>query len=66
MKTFTVPVSDMHAHLQAYQAEPLREYSNGKRHVYYLRHSNKYLTVRKKGNKVEFEFTDDCPCTYDD
>jgi hypothetical protein len=42
------------------------EYSNSKRHVYFVRHLNKYITVRRKGDKVELEFTSECPCSYDD
>jgi hypothetical protein len=64
--TVLVPLSDVHAHLRGYQAQALPEYSNGKRHVYYVRHLNKYITVRRKKDKAELEFTDDCPCTYDD
>lgn len=63
----SVPISDLNAHLRAYRAEPLPEYSNNKRHVYYIRHANKYITVRKrKSGEAELEFTTDCPCSYDD
>jgi len=61
-----VPISDMHAHLMAYQARGLPEYSNLRRHVYHVPHLNKYITVRKVGNRAEFEFTNDCPCNYED
>lgn len=66
MRSVSVPVNDVHAHLRAYRAESMPEYSNNKRHVYFLRHLNKYITVRRKGGHAELEFTDDCPCTYDD
>jgi len=61
-----VPISDLNAHLQAYQAQPLREYSNAKRHVYFVSHLNQYIIVRRVGNQAELEFTPDCPCSYDD
>ena len=66
MNKVLVPLSDVHAHLRGYQVQSLHEYSNAKRHVYYVPHLKKYITVRRKGAKAELEFTDDCPCTYDD
>lgn len=66
MQSLTVPLNDVNAHLRGYRAEQLPEYSNNKRHVYYVRHLNKYITVRRVGDQAELEFTDDCPCTYDD
>lgn len=65
MKT-RVPMNDYHAHLQGYQAEPVREYSNGKRHVYYSRPMGKYIIARRRGNQIELEFTAECPCGSDD
>ena len=67
--TARVPSTDMNAHLQSYQAQPLPEYSNAHRHVYFSASMNKYITVRKPKNSgvnVEFEFTAACPCTYED
>ncbi len=66
MKPVRVPMADVPAHLQGYRAQPLREYSNNKRHVYFVPHLKQYITVRKKGELAELEFTVDCPCTYDD
>lgn len=64
--TVEVPIEDLQKHLQNYRAEPLPEYSNNKRHVYFLRHTGQYITVRRVGKKAELEFTTDCPCSYDD
>jgi hypothetical protein len=64
MKT-QVPIRDMHSHLQGYQAEADRDLSNNKRHVYFSRPMNKWIIVRRKGNMAEFEFKNDCPCSYD-
>jgi len=66
MQRVLVSFSDMNAHLRGYQAQPLPEYSNKKRHVYFSKPMSQYITVRSKGGKAEFEFTSDCPCTYDD
>lgn len=66
MRSVTVPFSDLQAHLRAYGAQPLREYSNGRRHVYYMPSVKQYITVRSKGGEAELEFTADCPCSYDD
>ncbi len=66
MKSVSVPFSDMKAHLAGYQAQPLPEYSNNKRHVYFSRSMQQYITVRSMNGMAEFEFTADCPCTYDD
>jgi len=61
----TVPISDMYMHLQGYQAQAQPEYSNSRRHVYFSAPLQKWIVVRRRGNKAEFEFTDDCPCdTY--
>lgn len=61
-----VPMAQMNEYLRGYRAEYLREYSNAHRHVFYSRPLRKYITVRKRGGKAMFEFTDDCPCGYDD
>jgi hypothetical protein len=66
MESVKVPFPDLQAHLRGYRAQPLAEYSNAKRHVYFVPHLKKYITVRSKGGQAELEFTDDCPCTYDD
>lgn len=66
-RTISVPTQDMHLHLRGYQAQGLPEYSNSKRHVYWARAMGQYITVRTDGpGKLEFDFTADCPCTYDD
>jgi hypothetical protein len=65
MNRVSVQLGDYHAHIQGYQGEPLPEYSNAKRHVYFSRPLQKYITARRKGAKMELEFTADCPCTYD-
>ena len=59
-------MAQMNEYLRSYRAEYLREYSNSRRHVFYSRPLRKYITVRKRGNSAMFEFTDDCPCGYDD
>jgi hypothetical protein len=64
--TRDVPVGQIHEYLRAYGAQGLPEYSNSKRHVYFIPSQNKYITVRRRGAFAEFEFTSDCPCTYDD
>lgn len=65
MNRVSVPLGDYYSHLRGYQAEPLPEYSNKGRHVYFSRPLQQYITARRKGAKMEFEFTADCPCTYD-
>jgi hypothetical protein len=61
-----VPWNDLSLHLGGYQAKPMPEYSNGKRHVYYS-NTIGYITVRKKGNDAHLEFTGTvCPCGWDD
>jgi hypothetical protein len=43
------------------------EYSNEKKHVYFIPSTRMYLTLRAVGRgKVEMEFTEECPCGYDD
>jgi hypothetical protein len=64
--TKDVPIQDVHAHLKSYGAQGLPEYSNSKRHVYFAAPVKKYITVRRRGDMAELEFTTDCPCTYDD
>jgi hypothetical protein len=55
----------MYMHLQGYQAQAQPEYSNSRRHVYFSSPLQKWIIVRRRGNKAEFEFSDDCPCdTY--
>lgn len=66
MQSVQVPFSDLRAHLRGYRAQPLPEYSNEKRHVYFSPPMKVYITVRSKDGKAELEFTDDCPCSYDD
>jgi hypothetical protein len=67
MGPITVPARDVNAHLRAYRAQPLREYSNDRRHVYYVPSTKIYITVRGVGGgNVELEFTSECPCGYDD
>jgi hypothetical protein len=66
MESVLIPFEDLQSHLRAYRAQSLPEYSNAKRHVYFVPSAKKYITVRSKGGKAELEFTDDCPCTYDD
>lgn len=60
-----VPVNDYYEHMRGYQAEPLGEYSNAQRHVYFSRPMGKYITARRRGAKMELEFTEDCPCGSD-
>lgn len=64
--TKDVPFADAHAHLKSYGAQSLPEYSNRRRHVYYAAPVKMYITVRRRGDMAELEFTKDCPCTYDD
>lgn len=66
MQSVTIPVADLQAHLRGYRAQPLPEYSNNKRHVYFMPHLKTYITVRRVGNQYELEFTQECPCSYDD
>ena len=51
--------------IDGYQAEADRDLSNGKRHVYFSRPMGKWIIVRRRGNQAEFEFKNDCPCSYD-
>ena len=64
--TTPVPIATLNMHLQGYQAELDRELSNNSRHVYFSRPMQKWITVRRKGNQALLEFSDDCPCGYDD
>ena len=66
MKSVRVPFADLQAHLRGYQAQALPEYSNNKRHVYFSPPMRLYITIRGKGQNAELEFTQECPCTYDD
>lgn len=66
MRKVRVPISDLNTHLSGYQVQGLPEYSNNKRHVYFVPHLNKYITVRKRGEMAELEFTAECPCSYED
>lgn len=66
MDSVVVPFNDLQYHLRAYRAQPLSEYSNQKRHVYFSPPMKVYITVRNKNGKAELEFTEDCPCSYDD
>lgn len=67
MEPVVVPMKDVNAHLRAYRAQPLREYSNERRHVFYVPSTKVYITVRALGRgKAEMEFTRECPCGYDD
>lgn len=61
-----VSASDYQAVLRGYQAQPLSEYSNDKRHVYYSAPLQNYITVRRtRSGSMELEFTADCPCGTD-
>jgi hypothetical protein len=66
MESIRVPFSDLQTHLRGYRAQALPEYSNGKRHVYFVPSAKTYITVRSVGGQAELEFTADCPCSYDD
>jgi hypothetical protein len=66
MDSIEVPFNDLQYHLRAYRAQPLAEYSNAQRHVYFSPPMKIYITVRSKKGKAELEFTEDCPCSYDD
>jgi len=66
MDPIKVPFADLQHHLRAYRAQALPEYSNGKRHVYFSPPMKIYITVRSKNGKAELEFTQECPCSYDD
>lgn len=66
MDSITIPFSDLRRHLAGYKARPETEYSNEKRHVYFSPPMKMYITVRAKNGKAELEFTEDCPCSYDD
>lgn len=67
MQSVVIPYADLNGHLRAYRAQPLREYSHSRRHVYYIPSTRMYITVRSAGaGNVELEFTSECPCTYND
>ncbi len=56
----------LHATLRGYRAEIDRDSSNGKKHVYFSRPLQKWITVRRKGTMFELEFTNECPCVMED
>jgi hypothetical protein len=63
----SIPKSEFAAVLRGYQASPLREYSNNRRHVYFSAPLQHYIVVRAlKSGDVELEFTPECPCGTDD
>ena len=61
-----VPIQDLNAHLRGYRASLLREYSNNEKHVFFSRPMGQWITVTRKGNSAQLEFTDFCPCGEDD
>ncbi len=63
MRRSTVPLGDLNTHLRGYGAQLERDYSNGKRHVYFSRSLDQWIVVRKKGKNAELEFTKECPCS---
>lgn len=66
MESIRIPFSDVRRHLQGYRARPMAEYSNQKRHVYFSAPMKLYITIRSVEGNAELEFTEDCPCSYDD
>ena len=66
MESVQIPFRDLGTHLRAYRAKALPEYSNNKRHVYFVPSVKVYITVRNVGGQAELEFTSECPCSYDD
>ena len=66
MDDVTIPFAQLSHYLQGYKARALPEYSNNKRHVYFAPAMKLYITVRSSWGNAELEFTEDCPCSYDD
>lgn len=67
MQSLTIPRQDVNRHLQAYRARAMPEYSDERKHVYFIPSTRMYLTLRAVGRgQVEMEFTAECPCGYDD
>jgi hypothetical protein len=65
MKT-TVPLADLNRHLAGYSARLHPDVSNINRHVYFSNPMGQWITVRRRGQKAELDFTDDCPCIHGD
>lgn len=57
-----IPLEGLHDALRSYRAEIQRDVSSSKGHIYYSRPLRKWILVRRKGNKAELGFYDDCPC----
>lgn len=67
MESITVSREDANAHIRAYRARAMPEYSDARKHVYFIPSTRMYLILRAvRGGKVEMEFTSECPCVYDD
>lgn len=62
----SVPMANLNQYIRGYRAEFKSDLSDGKKHVYYARPMRKWITVRRNGNMAEMEFTDDCPCAFED
>ena len=50
------------AFLKQYRAELHRDVTSSDAHTYFSRPTGKWMLVRKKANKYELGFYDECPC----
>lgn len=58
----TVSLEGLHGLLNQYRAEIQRDVSSRQGHIYFSRPVNKWILVRRKGDKAILEFHNDCPC----
>jgi len=50
------------AFLRRYRADLHEDVTDSKNHIYFVRHSQKWVLVRMRNGKYELSFYDLCPC----